>query len=85
MACACRCVQQVEKKLAEMNVELDIGIQCDPKTGKMSETGPCVVVQWIGGRKPRGKTLPRLVCTYCPFCGRSISPKKVKRKKAGGE
>ena len=65
------CVAEVNKELKEkMSVALDTKITfiAKPKV-KVAVSPPLLCVHWLG-KKPRGKSLPVLACTHCPFCGK---------------
>jgi hypothetical protein len=63
---ACKCHDVVNKKLAEgMGVEVEFPLM---PFAKVDETPALLRVKWVG-KKPRGKSLPTLTCTHCPFCG----------------
>jgi hypothetical protein len=37
----------------------------------MKEDGPLLAVEWHEGeKKPKGKSLPVAMCTFCQFCGK---------------
>lgn len=68
---SCDCTKKVNKKLEkEMGVRLDekMTFSTKPKA-KIGTSPPLLQVHWVG-TKPRGKSLPIVACTYCPFCGK---------------
>ncbi len=65
----CKCNATVNEQLIEHGVELDMGFQLNFSTGKANDSGPFITVRWIDKPK-RGKSLPIMHCTFCPFCGR---------------
>jgi hypothetical protein len=65
----CKCVEKTNKKLAEMGVELETSIVMDFNAGKARTIGPFLSVRWLE-KSVRGKTLPIILCTFCPICGK---------------
>lgn len=63
----CKCIQQVNSKLAERGVTLDLAFGVTSNKQHMK-----LAVAWVGGKKPRGKSLPIVVGAYCPICGRKV-------------
>lgn len=70
----CNCVEQVNKELAELRqAKLSGALVMNFATGKGGVESPLLETQWLPDAKKRGKTLPTIFCTYCPFCGQKKS------------
>jgi len=66
---SCRCVSNVNKRLADQGVVLSHALAINCNTGTCTTNTPLLAVEWIG-KKPQGKLLPVVVCSHCPICGR---------------
>lgn len=67
----CNCAKQVDAELAKIGVSLEKSLRMNFETGKGEMAMPFIAVRWSG--KPiRGKRLPTLVPSYCPFCGQKM-------------
>jgi hypothetical protein len=67
----CKCVEDVNAKLAESGCRVTRHMQINFATQMASLSGPCVAVERIGKSK-RGK-IPTVLCSYCPFCGKKFA------------
>ena len=66
----CKCAESVNDQLKEKTVAVLVRrLQMDFDKGEASLAGPFLQVEWHS--KPKGhKSLPTLLCAYCPFCGK---------------
>lgn len=64
---ACDCVGTINSALAEHNGRL-----CETLMLRPSGVRPTIMVEKI---KPRGKSPPVALPTFCPFCGTRYEPK----------
>lgn len=67
----CECRARIDEKLKTQNARLAFGFTC--VGGSMGLSPPMIMLEKIGGR---GKRLPTLLATYCPFCGERCEPEK---------
>jgi hypothetical protein len=67
---ACKCVDQVNAKLAESGVKVTQHMRVNFTTGKGDMSGPCVEVHRFD--KSKRARIPVVPCAYCPFCGKAI-------------
>lgn len=65
---SCGCLKNVNKQLAERGAVIVQEQLINFKTGKMRMSNPTIRVQWLDKPK-RGKSLPVLICSFCPVCG----------------
>lgn len=71
----CDCITQINKKLAEQNLELDV-IFVNIMTTFDASLG--IGTHWKdSNKKIRGKKPTSILVTFCPFCGMKAE-KKVK-------
>ena len=64
----CNCVNELNKQLEERKTEIVQRIHFDQKTGDLKLSPPVIATKWVD-KKPREKSLPVLIATFCPFCG----------------
>lgn len=64
----CKCVELVNKTLAEQGVELDTSLVMNFKTGG-SYLAMKIPVRKFGSSR---KKLPTVFCTFCPVCGKRL-------------
>ncbi len=67
----CDCAKQVDAELAKMGVSLEKSLRMNFETGKGEMAMPFIAVRW-SGKPVRGKRLPTLMPSYCPFCGKKM-------------
>lgn len=70
-ASPCDCAKRVDAELAKMGVSLEKSLRMDFETGKGEMAMPFIAVRWKGS-PVRGKRLPMLLPSYCPFCGKKV-------------
>lgn len=63
----CNCIDLVNDAMAEHNLELDLGLRVNWKTGKRLYPLPEICTRKID-KKKRGRTHV-VLAHFCPFCG----------------
>lgn len=66
--CSCRCIARINKKLAEYGAELDLLFNV---RGAVS-----LHIATVRLRPETRKRPPRVIPSYCPFCGRAYKFKE---------
>lgn len=67
----CKCVEQMNKLLAEKNAQLDCRTLMNFKTGKCRTSPPLLSVVKLDSSK-RKPSLPTVLCSFCPCCGKEF-------------
>lgn len=67
----CNCIEQINEQLKSQGAEITQRLMLAQDMGDISVSPPVIETRWIG-KKPRGKKLPVLLASYCPFCGEKI-------------
>lgn len=70
----CSCRERVDAKLTERNARIAFGFCAsneDGPTRGMSLSPPMIVLEKLD-KKKRG-SLPTLIASYCPFCGKEYA------------
>ena len=68
----CDCIEQINRQLAERKAEITQRLMLSNDLHDLSISPPVIATRWTG-KKPRGKNLPILPASYCPFCGEKYS------------
>lgn len=66
---SCTCVTQVNAQLHDKGVRLSGQIAIDFVNRNSGVEWPLLRVEW-SDKPVKGKKLPVLTCTFCPFCGK---------------
>lgn len=71
----CNCDKKLDEKLAPLNGRLVRGFVMAP--GKLELSPVFITVEKL---IPRGKKPPRVVASYCPFCGAKFEPEQFEKE-----
>jgi hypothetical protein len=70
-AAGCKCIDEADKQLREkVGATFKQCLTMDFDTMSPGFAGPFLAIEWAGGAKRNGKSLPTVTCAYCPFCGK---------------
>ena len=65
----CNCIQNMNDYLAP---ERQLSVVFQVTTGQV--LGPLIETEWVNKPKSAKRNPPKLIATYCPFCGERIAP-----------
>lgn len=64
----CKCVEQVNEKLAQYGAVIETRFVMDYERGAMRQSGPIIKTERIDGKRSK---IPTVMASHCPFCGRA--------------